>query len=259
MKIEAVTVCVNYADFLDHSLTANLQHFDDIVVVTKPDDTATLKVCAKHCVRVVKTNVFTERGDTFNKGRAINLGLSHLRHEGWLVHLDADIILPDRFRAMIEKANLQKDCIYGADRVDCKGYDKWIEYRNSFDRQFKWHYLLNSPKGMNLAARVIHDDYGWCPIGFFQLWHPSMKQTYPTNQGSAEHTDLLFSIQWDRAKRILLPEIIFTSLTITPPLVHLESQSETKMGANWNGRKTPPFGKQEDEASRSKNLNYSKK
>ena len=48
--------------------------------------------------------------------------------------------------------------------------------------------------------------------------------------GIMEHTDVLFAIQWPRGRRHLLPEGF---------CIHLESSAE--FGANWHGRKTPPF------------------
>lgn len=193
MRIEAVIVCVDYAGELEQSLLANKDQLDDIVVVTKPTDKATLRLCNEHSVRTVTTNVFHDYGDQFNKGRAVNLGLAHLRHDDWLLHLDADIVLPDCFRTMLDHARLEKDCVYGADRFDCVDKD-WVKFNQSRGRGFRHHYLVMLPK-LPMGARVIHAELGWCPIGFFQLWHASNKKRYPINQGSAEHTDLLFSAQ----------------------------------------------------------------
>ena len=66
-----------------------------------------------------------------------------------------------------------------------------------------------------------------------QLWNPkgSGVNRYPILvEGDMEHTDVLFAIQWPRCKRHLLPEGF---------CIHLESSGE--FGANWHGRKTPPF------------------
>jgi hypothetical protein len=41
-----------------------------------------------------------------------------------------------------------------------------------------------------------------------------------------------FSLQWDRAKRALVPELV---------VLHLESE-DAAVGANWCGRVTKPFG-----------------
>lgn len=232
-RLEGVTTCVNYADFLDVSLTENLHHFDEFVVVTSHEDKRTQQVCSKHGVICVETDVFTERHfDKFNKGLAINLGLGHLTHTGWLLHLDSDIILPDRFRSLVEKTRLKTDCIYGADRMLIKSAEQWeaVKEHPHFDRQFTHRFLLKAPE-LDMGARLIHNEYGYCPIGYFQLWHSSKKKRYPHNQGSAEHTDLLFSLQWPAHKRILLPTVL---------TYHLESE-ETKMGANWSGRKTKEF------------------
>ena len=226
---------MNYADFLDHTMTANLHHFDEMVVVTSHKDRQTQAVCAKHGVNCVKTDVFFERGDEFNKGMAINLGVAHLRHTGWLVQLDADIVLPDRFRTMLHKAALDPTCIYGADRVHVRTYEEWEKHRNLYvrQRQYHDHFLLDTPDQFPLGARLIHDEFGYAPIGYFQLWHSGSHKRYPINQGSAEHTDVLFSLLWPREKRLLLPTVI---------VYHLESEP-APMGANWTGRKTKAFGK----------------
>ena len=233
LVLEGLTTCVNYADFLDESLSKNIVHFDDFLVITTPDDKQTAAVCQKHSVRCLKTDVFSERsGHRFCKGKAIDLGIAHLPHEGWLLHLDADIVLPDRFRWQLQQHALDARCIYGADRVNVIGSREWdrIQQYPVVRRQFSHRYLIQTPP-KPIAARVLHHDYGWCPIGYFQLWHASAGRRYPHNQGSAEHTDLLFALQWPRQRRRLLPELI---------VYHLESEA-ARMGTNWSGRKTQPF------------------
>lgn len=231
MRIEAVVTCSHYSDFLEHTLVENLQHLDGIVVVTSRGDKDTQRLCNKLGVSCVDTNVFTDRGDAFNKARGINLGLSHLRHDDWLLHMDADILLPHRFRSMLGHAGLNRENIYGADRVNTHSFEHWQSNKDKITPQFKHGCLVNPPGEFPIGARLVHAAYGYCPIGYFQLWHSSSKRRYPTNQGSAEHTDVLFSIQWDRANRILLPEIF---------VFHLESE-KAPMGANWQGRKTKQF------------------
>ena len=54
---------------------------------------------------------------------------------------------------------------------------------------------------------------------------------YPNEHGFADRTDVLHCKKWPREKRELLPEIL---------VIHLES--ETGIGLNWKGRKTPMFG-----------------
>src|ERR1039458_6461251 len=123
MKIEAIIICKNHGDFLAHSLPENIQHLDRIVVVTSPDDWETRNLCNKYSIDCLDTEVFHEDGDAFNKGRGINLGKSHLRCDDWLLHLDADIVLPHRFRNMLDRAKLDKSCIYGADRSEEHTYE----------------------------------------------------------------------------------------------------------------------------------------
>lgn len=85
-----------------------------------------------------------------------------------------------------------------------------------------------------IGVRVIPQCFqGYVPIGFFQMWNPSVSgiHTYPEQHTSAARGDVAFAIQWPRAKRALIPEII---------CYHLESE-QAPMGTNWNGRTTKPF------------------
>jgi hypothetical protein len=238
LYLEGVTVCVDYADFLDETLTANLDHFDEFCVVTSHEDRATQAVCERHGVICVKTGVHREDPlDRFNKGLMINLGLAHLRHRGWLLHLDADIVLPDRLRFMLNKSRLDDDCLYGADRVNVVGRESWEALKQSghLARQYHHRYLVSpaeSHPGTRLGSRLVHNEYGYCPIGCFQLWHSRHGgRRYHFSQGSAEHTDVLFALQWPAAKRLLLPGLF---------VYHLESEPAA-IGANWQGRVTRKF------------------
>lgn len=134
---------------------------------------------------------------------------------------------------MLHKARLEEHCIYGADRVNIVGSEMWERVRGHahFRRQFQHRYLVKAPPHGEPGARLIHDDYGYCPIGYFQLWHASQQKRYPINQGTAEHTDVLFSLRWPATHRRLLPTVFCH---------HLESEPAA-MGANWQGRTTRPF------------------
>ncbi len=231
LKLEAVTVCVNYSDFLAETLPANMLYFDRIVVVTSHADKATQALCERLSVPCVVTDVMYERGDKFNKGKAINMGLGHLNMDGWTLHLDSDIVLPHNFRKLLQHAHLDTANIYGADRVNVYGWDAWQKIKHAHHNSHSYRYLVNPPRG-ELGARLLHDEFGYAPIGYFQLW--SGPKRYPDHQGNAEHTDVLFALQWRRGHRRLLPEAF---------VLHLDSRtSPGQFGENWNGRKSPPFG-----------------
>ena len=187
----------------------------------------------------MKSDVYREDPlDRFNKGLMINLGLAHLRNRGWLVHLDADIVLPDRLRFILNKSRLDEDCLYGADRVNIVGRGHWEAIKRSvgYRRQYRYRYLVAAASvpadAGRLGARLLHNEYGYCPIGFFQMWHSRHgERRYHFAQGSAEHSDVLFALQWPACQRILLPGLF---------VYHLESEP-ARIGANWGGRVTRPF------------------
>lgn len=229
--IQAVVVCVNFGDFLEETLVNNLGLFDHIVVVTDTKDNRTYNLCNKLSTTCIRTDDFYIGGDNFNKGRGINVGLAHLIPGGWRLHIDSDIALPPNFRQMIRRHPLSKDTIYGADRINITGYANWQKVQANLHRQYNYNYMV-SPIGLgSLGSRLVHNEWGYCPIGYFQLWHSSVGLRYPINQGSAEHTDVTFAQQFARAQRVLIPELF---------CYHLESPG-TVGKADWNGRASPDF------------------
>lgn len=244
MRLEAVIVCVNYADFLEHTLPDNLQQLDDIVVVTDHNDQETPKLCKKYSIECIKTAAFTERGHVFNKGAAINVALSHLRKREWLIHLDADIMLCRDFRRMVDMAELDKKNIYGADRINVYGYDTWKELKPFLENHYssKWFVdpglchqkeaTAEAMRNVRFGARVVHVQHGWVPIGYFQMWHKEAGVGYNYKVGAASGSDVMFPAQWPREKRVLLPEVV---------VYHLDSEPRHRIGTNWKGRKSRPF------------------
>lgn len=238
MNIECVQVCVNYADFLAHTLPANKIHFNKMVVVTTPDDHDTKRVCDYHNVECVQTNVFYEGGDRFNKGKAINEGLKRISRAGWVLHLDADIYLPPLTRSILERIDLDPTCVYGVDRMMCQDFDSWISFISNPSLLHQgWVYIYTDafPIGVRIGE---YNNTGYTPIGFFQLWNPRAAGVYeyPTQHGAADRTDVQFAKKWPRRKRLFIPEIIS---------IHLESEAlgVNEMGKNWNGRKTKLFAR----------------
>lgn len=236
-RLEAVTVCVDYADFLAQTLPYNMRQFDRYVVVTSEEDAATQRLCRRLGVDCRTTDLIHFESDDFAKARAIDYGLAYLRRDHWVVHLDADIWLPPTTRQWIEWAHPDAQCIYGIDRCNCVGWDAWQNFISrpmQHQHQHQQH-CLTIPPPFPMGTRISIRAYGgFIPIGFFQMWNAGKfpQRRYPLEQGSAEHSDVLHAIQWPAANRRILPEII---------AVHLESEPAT-MGANWKGRSTKPFG-----------------
>jgi hypothetical protein len=236
MKLEAVITCSRYQDFLAVTLPHTLPHVDHLVVVTsdRSHDDATAHLCHRHSVRCIRTGIFHRRGASFAKGAAINRGLDQLLQGDWVLHLDADIILPPTTRRMLEMVDLDPSCIYGIDRVACPDYATWERFRTTNHHHFMWDCNIVPPPGMPLMSRYVHNHEGYCPIGFFQLWNARREARhvrYPDRGNEAVHTDVQHALQWDGHHRRLIPEIIG---------IHLNS-CRAPVGANWRGRQTPEF------------------
>jgi hypothetical protein len=255
-RLEAVTVCVEYSDFLAETVKHNAHHFDRWVIVTSPQDTATIDLCRRWNLQCVMTGEMRRApGERFNKGRGVSLGLNYLSTDAWALHLDADVVLPAAARQMMELAQLQEGCLYGADRIGLHSWEEWQELQSSgyLHAQHGWHLCCNFPAGKSVGTRIVRGRHGYVPIGFFQLWHNQdgvhsgvRFKDYPDANSDAAHSDIKFALQWDRRHRVLLPELV---------VVHLESE-RAAMGANWGGRKTRRFGPKASAAGQNPTTKY---
>jgi hypothetical protein len=241
VRIEAVTACVGYGDFLAVTLPENLPLLDSLVVITAPEDEETQTVCRRHSVHYVLSQDHRRNGDPFNKARLINRAFDQIGAHDWILHLDADIVLPQKFRRMVDWAHLDPACLYGADRQDLVGFERWQalkKFAGAWDNHAHQSGHWFHPE-LRTGSRWISSIHGYVPVGFFQLFHGSALtqngyrvRSYPTHHGDAARTDIQFALQWDRRQRLLLPEVI---------ALHLESEP-AKLGANWAGRTTKRFG-----------------
>lgn len=243
MYLEGVTICSRYQDYLAWFLLCNKPIFNKLVVVTGEDEWEVSNLCRHYNVTCVKTNLFK---DNFNKAAAINVGLNHLARTDWLCHIDCDIILPPRTREMLDVAQLQKDTLYSALRMDVIGFDEWIKFlmKPAFIHE-KEIYLHYPYKVSALVSKTFTKDVdfefekGYCPVGYLQIFHDNgTKKLYPESpksQASAARNDMEFSLMnWPkRIHRQLIPEL---------NCLHLMMPDGKEKGVNWGGRKTQKFG-----------------
>jgi len=165
MRIDAITVCVGslYLDLFKQTLPAKLDTLDSLTIVTKPGDPVSKMVKDFPSVRVVETDVFTQRKAHFNKGAALNVAFAAASPISWALSIDADIELPSNWRELAEP---QIECgkLYGA-------------VRDSSHTKF------------------------FLPYGYFQLWcvEDSAVRGHPLFTESYSHCgryDTEFMIRW---------------------------------------------------------------
>lgn len=250
MYLEAITVCVNYSDFLSQTLPHNKDQFDNLIVITDTKDNETKELCETYGVKCLQTDIFYKNNCKFNKGAAINYGLSQLEKKDWVVHLDADIYLPPLTRSILENIPLESQKLYGVDRLMCSSYEDWSKYLNNRISPQKItplpHYKvlhLDDVKWMYTDLNffpigIRHSDFnnvnsGYEPIGYFQLWNPSGSNVfnYPTEFNCCDLSDIFHCKRFEGKNRQLIPEVV---------VVHLDTEKENN-GKNWNGRKTKLF------------------
>ena len=174
MKIDTVTVSIDYSDYLK-KIISNKELLQNWLIITHKDDNKTIKVCKDNKLNYIFSKKIYDNAQ-FAKCRAINEGLDYLKPKSWILHIDSDVLLPEDFNKVLLEKVKEKDTIYGSRRFDEKGNDSSI--------------LMGLP----------HKGYS---VGFFQLWHSSEKNRY-TDPG---YKNVEGDVEHDRSfkKRKILP------------------------------------------------------
>lgn len=214
--IEAIVVCVDYADYLAETLPYLAARVDRVAVVTTKSDKQTQVVANRHAnVRCATTDVFYWHNASFNKGAGINVGLAHLERTGWLLHVDADIAILDPL-----PTDLDRECLWTARRKRVVGTEEWNGLRQGE------HDKLADMRNVFLHGALV-------PSGYLQLWHwPTCRHWYPENSKDASRSDMTFASNWPSGKRQFIPDL---------NVYHLETP-DLSYKANWRGRRTMRFG-----------------
>jgi hypothetical protein len=234
VRIEAVTVCVDYADFLEVTLPYLRAAVDDLVVVTAPADRRTRELCRREEVNAVVTTAMHDHGRRFSLGAAVDAGLRALPLSDWALVIDADIVLPARAHRTLDYLKLDPAKLYGIDRVHCRGREAWDRYCTEprAVRSFEVPFLRDFPAG----ARITFPEHGYLPCGYFQLWNARATgyRDYPIHgAGTAEGSDLMHAAGFPRQYRELIPELVGIQLETDGPA--------DPVGVNWAGRRTVEF------------------
>lgn len=183
-EIIGITVCINYADYFQYTLS-NRDLFDRWIVVTDKNDKETQDLCSKSNLEYIHSR-YASLGGPIRKGAAINEGILHViksnidhKDNFWLVQMDADcqLIQPKLIRETI-KSGLSTENLYtlhGRYNVTFQDLENIIKNK-SFDTA-----KLQNPMLDHVNLR----------IGYFQCWHTSKRLWYPEESKNAGLDDVL--------------------------------------------------------------------
>ena len=179
MRIDGLTVCVDFADMLEKSIARWLTGLHTLTVVTSPADTATKALCAKFpSVQVVETNIYYQGGASFNKGAAISQAAARLPWEDWILLFDADILPALDWHAALENLKLAPGQLYGAQRVQCLDMDKMDDGPTEpiADPRPAGYFFLFHASDPEVQQRSLVD-LDWMHAGnydsmFYERWFP---------------------------------------------------------------------------------------
>lgn len=185
----AITVSVEFHDFLERSLPWNAPRFDEMLVVTAPDDKKTADVVRQtKNASLFTTNAFYRQGSMFNKGWALDEAIDFLDTDSWICCLDADTLIPQDVD--FADYDLYPGEIHLAQRRQCESLAEW-DGRTNWDQ---WP-LLND---MLFTA------------GCFQLFHTqdpvlAQRPRYPIEWTDAGGSDTDFIAKWEPRQRKYFP------------------------------------------------------
>lgn len=119
-RIHGLCVCVGYSHFLALSGATWRRGLASLTIVTTPTDRTTHKIAqmladrSQIPISLYKTDVFTTRGASFNKGAAMEEARQTMPWEDWILFFDVDIVPESNWEEKL--GTLQLGYLYGAPR-----------------------------------------------------------------------------------------------------------------------------------------------
>lgn len=211
MKISAFIACVNYADKLERSLAEWADGCDELVVVTSPEDAATVELCQRLGVQLFPTTAFYEDGAILNKALALSRAFDAFPPTDWALFVDADCVPPPGgWRGRVERGHPQPGTLYGAKRVDEAGkpYDdgevagffhlfhvsdaraqerplfgSWL-HAGSYDSAFYFRWGRERSRVLNLTLTHLGEPgQNWCGRGREDLMREALERRRTNPRG----------------------------------------------------------------------------
>ena len=162
-----IGLCVsyNYFDTLQFILPVNYSHFKKIYIITQTDDNSTIEFCKKFDNVIILFYDFKNNNKKFDKYGALNYAqkIAYTDYpESWYLIIDSDILLPNNFIDILDKENLNPECIYGAIR---NNVFKSSELLNKTQ-------IINNKENLNwIYNNILHlKDKPPSILGCFQLY-----------------------------------------------------------------------------------------
>ena len=213
--MRAILVSVDYSDYLAITLPLNRHHFEDVMIVTTPDDIDTIQVAVKYDCKTFLTRCFFDNGAVFNKWLALEHGLNSLGREGWLCVMDADVVWPQVLPPFeFKPGNLYSPLRHMADFYFPEPWTK-----------IPIHPLISSFSGYTQIFHALD------PV--------LTKPWYQVDWKHAGGADTFFQARWPEQNRIRPP---FNVLHLGPS------------GVNWCGRSSPYLNGTIDPEARNRRL-----
>ena len=195
--LNLLITCVNYSDYLSYTLPYNVTIFDNIYIVTTEQDKDTHRVInklnsIKQNITTLYTNIFFEDGPWgkthFNKGGALNFGLSNIEHKDWIIIGDADIIYPSNI--INHLPNLEIECLHGMYRYKINKGEDILEAIKSYETEEVYNTHLND--AIVQYGQRKHGIIGYCQL--FNFSSSCIKNGFSYPQGpTAFAVDTQFS------------------------------------------------------------------
>jgi len=229
--LSLLITCVNYSDYLDCTLKYNLEIFDNIYIVTTPDDENTINIINKYNntnkIKQLTTNIFYDdingSKPVFNKGGALNYGLSQISYRDWLLIGDADIIYPQKLNSIID--SLDKNYLYGMYRYPIVNADSVDSAVATLNSEISSKNFINDNKlWVGERQRLL---IGYCKLFNFESVYIQNKSLIYPNGKSCQHVDTQFSRSYFSKRQRKVLDLYYLDLG--------------KSYVNWYGRKSEKF------------------